>query len=221
MSTFRRNESGEIEIAFTSQEAQVLVNLTEQLLELLGENELATSSADLDHQTFMNLMGISSSDGPPEDPVLRRLFPSAYQDEQEASEFRRYTEHGLREKKRAHAFLIRESLSESGAVDEIEWSDGTSPDRSVIELRMNDGEANAWLGGLNDLRLALAVRLGIGEQSDSNIDSGDEADTAKNFELMRDSDPMKAVYSVYSWLGWVQQSLLEVLMVTGDEHQAT
>ncbi|MFM2175706.1 MAG: hypothetical protein RLZZ527_782 [Actinomycetota bacterium] len=217
MSTFRRNESGEIQIAFTSQEAQVLVNLTEQMLELLGESELATSAPDLDDQTFMNLMGISTSDSPPEDPVLRRLFPNAYQDEQEASEFRRYTEHGLREKKRAHAFLIRESLSESGKIDEIEWSDVNSLDRSLIELIMNDGEASAWLGGLNDLRLALAVRLGIGEK---NL-AGESEERSTSFELMTDSDPMKAVYSVYSWLGWVQQSLLEVLMASGDEHQAT
>jgi hypothetical protein len=165
----------------------------------------------------MNLMGISTSDSPPEDPVLRRLFPNAYQDEQEASEFRRYTEHGLREKKRAHAFLIRESLSESGKIDEIEWSDVNSPDRSLIELIMNDGEASAWLGGLNDLRLALAVRLGIGEKNPA----GDSEERSTSFELMTDSDPMKAVYSVYSWLGWVQQSLLEVLMASGDEHQAT
>ncbi|NCW94129.1 MAG: DUF2017 family protein, partial [Actinobacteria bacterium] len=40
-------------------------------------------------------------------------------------------------------------------------------------------------------------------------------------ELMTDSDPMKAVYAVYSWLGWLQQTLLELLMSSGDEHQAT
>jgi hypothetical protein len=43
----------------------------------------------------------------------------------------------------------------------------------------------------------------------------------KKYELMTDSDPMKAVYAVYSWLGWLQQSLLEVLMGSGDDHQAT
>ena len=32
---------------------------------------------------------------------------------------------------------------------------------------------------------------------------------------------MKAVYAVYSWLGWLQQTLLELLMNSGDEHQAT
>jgi hypothetical protein len=73
------------------------------------------------------------------------------------------------------------------------------------------------LGGLNDLRLALAVRLGIGtnlgeskgaekEEEPSNAES-----LHKKYELMVDSDPMKAVYSVYSWIGWLQQSLLEAL----------
>ena len=38
MSTnFERTESGELRIKFTTQEAQVLINLLEQLLELLGE----------------------------------------------------------------------------------------------------------------------------------------------------------------------------------------
>ncbi|MEN9292388.1 MAG: hypothetical protein RL288_184 [Actinomycetota bacterium] len=30
---------------------------------------------------------------------------------------------------------------------------------------------------------------------------------------MLESDPMKAVYAVYSWIGWLQQSLLEALEV--------
>jgi hypothetical protein len=33
----------------------------------------------------------------------------------------------------------------------------------------------------------------------------------KKYELMAESDPMKAVYAVYSWIGWLQQSLLECL----------
>ncbi|NCV43302.1 MAG: DUF2017 family protein [Actinobacteria bacterium] len=113
----------------------------------------------------------------------------------------------------------------------------------------------AWLGALNDLRLALAVRLGISkdfkEDSTSSADNGatsqagdsgtgardgakydggtnsatesnrDASDLHKKYELMTDSDPMKAVYAVYSWLGWLQQTLLELLMSSGDEHQAT
>ena len=39
-SKFIRDESGAIRIVFTSQEAHVLINLTEQLLELLGDGAL-------------------------------------------------------------------------------------------------------------------------------------------------------------------------------------
>ena len=90
----------------------------------------------------------------------------------------------------------------------------------------------AWLGALNDLRLALAVRLGISKEfneGDSQQNKEDRSASGatgsssvhEKYELMTDLDPMKAVYAVYSWLGWLQQSLLEVLMGPGDEHQAT
>ena len=51
----------------------------------------------------------------PEDPVLQRLFPSAYPDDEEAaSEFRRYTEGTLRDGKADAAALIIDTLEEAG-----------------------------------------------------------------------------------------------------------
>jgi hypothetical protein len=170
MSTnFERTESGELRIKFTTQEAQVLINLLEQLLELLGEPLIA------EPDPLFNLLGITGNETPPDDPVLRRLLPNAYEDEKEASEFRRYTDQPL--------------------------------DRSTIELKIKADEMAAWLSSLNDLRLALAVRLGIGE----NLDGGDGSQVKARYELATESDPMKAVYAVYSWLGWLQQSLLEAI----------
>ena len=64
--------------------------------------------------------------------------------------------------------------------------------------------ANAWLGGLNDIRLALGVRLNI-DQSNS-----------QELELLAPDDPMRGVYATYSWLGWLQESLLESLMNDAD-----
>jgi len=175
-------------------------------------------------------MGLGGSEQPPDDPVLRRLLPSAYKDEKSSSEFRRYTEHGLREKKRAHALLVYEALTPT----DDEWSADQPIERGSIEVSIAEQDAMAWLGALNDLRLALAVRLGIskefdvfkGSDSDSSKSGSSDSDSSdskldKKYELMTDSDPMKAVYAVYSWLGWLQQSLLEVLMGGGDEHQAT
>jgi hypothetical protein len=264
-SKFVRAEDGSIKILFTSQEAHVLINLTEQILELLGDGAV---NSEIDIDPIFQMMGLGSMTGlgssmdmggseqPPEDPVLRRLLPNAYKDEKSASEFRRYTEHGLREKKRAHALTVYEAL----IPQDEDWNADQPIDRGSIEIKFVDNDAMAWLGALNDLRLALAVRLGISKEfnegSTSSPESGsafhasdsdaggpggasfdggshdretksaagskrDVSDLHKKYELMTESDPMKAVYAVYSWLGWLQQTLLELLMSSGDDHQAT
>ncbi len=202
MSTFRRissDESSKLGITFSSQEAHVLINLTEQLLELLAEGDGQSHQVD----PLLHLVGISSADTLPDDPVLRRLLPNAYDDERAAGEFRRYTEHGLREKKKAHALTIYEAL----LPQDEEWSGDTPLDKGSIEISFPESDAMAWLGGLNDLRLALAVRLGIGTEKCSPT----PAEQHQKYELMVESDPMKAVYAVYSWIGWLQQSLLETI----------
>ena len=209
MSTFKRLDDGSISITFTSQEAHVLINLTEQLVELLSEGDGQSHQVD----PLLHLVGISNADSPPEDPVLRRLLPNAYADEKSAGEFRRYTEHGLREKKKAHALIIYEAL----LPQDEEWTGDTPLDKGFLTVTFPSAQALEWLGGLNDLRLALAVRLGIGADLDVNKDAGKEEAPStpdsihKKYELMLDSDPMKAVYSVYSWIGWLQQSLLDAL----------
>lgn len=209
MSTFKRLDDGSISITFTSQEAHVLINLTEQLVELLSEGDGQSHQVD----PLLHLVGISNADSPPEDPVLRRLLPNAYADEKSAGEFRRYTEYGLREKKKAHALIIYEAL----LPQDEEWTGDTPLDKGFLTVTFPSAQALEWLGGLNDLRLALAVRLGIGADLDVNKDAvKEEAPSTpesihKKYELMLDSDPMKAVYSVYSWIGWLQQSLLDAL----------
>jgi hypothetical protein len=214
MSSFRQLDNGNLSITFTSQEAHVLINLTEQLLELLADGDGQSHQVD----PLLHLVGISNSEALPEDPVLRRLLPNAYEDEQAAGEFRRYTEHGLREKKKAHALLIYEAL----LPQDEDWNGDTPLDKGSIQINLPMTDSLAWLGGLNDLRLALAVRLGFGSEqgkTSAGRQTSDQASSAdiensnlhKKYELMVESDPMKAVYAVYSWIGWLQQSLLEAL----------
>ena len=130
------------------------------------------------------MVGITSHDSPPEDDVLRRLLPNAYADEVDASEFRRYTESTLRGKKQAHAMSMRMYLK--------------SADDGIVDL--DHDSANAWLGAINDIRLALGVRLNVQEN------------TSEVLELLSPDDPLRGVYSVYTWLGWLQESLLSSLM---------
>jgi hypothetical protein len=176
---FMRHGEGSYVVQFDNAEKDVLINLCEQLIELLAER------TDHGHEDPLAAMvGITSHDTPPEDDVLHRLLPSAYADEVDASEFRRYTESTLRGKKQAHAMSIRMALKSSPEGD--------------VELD-HDG-ANAWLGGLNDIRLALGVRLKI------------ENSNYEHLELLAPDDPLRGVFTVYTWLGWLQESLLEALM---------
>ncbi len=168
---------------FTEAEREVLLNLAEQIIELLAER--------VDHHNddpLAAMVGITVHDTPPEDEVLLRLLPNAYADQVDASEFRRYTESTLRQKKLAHAMAMRMHIK--AAVD------------GVIEL--DHDSANAWLGAMNDVRLALGVRLKV------------EENTHQELELLAPDDPMRGVYAVYSWLGWLQESLIDALM---DESQ--
>jgi hypothetical protein len=57
---------------------------------------------------------------------------------------------------------------------------------------------------MNDVRLALGVRLRV------------DTNTQQDLELLAPDDPMRGVYAVYSWLGWLQESLIDALM---DESQ--
>ena len=164
---------------FSDSEKEVLINLSQQIIELLAER--------VDHNDqdpLAAMVGITFHDSPPDDEVLLRLLPNAYADGVDASEFRRYTESVLRTKKQAHAMSIRTMLMSS--------------DDGSIEL--NHDLANAWLGGINDIRLALGVRLNV------------EKNTHEELELLAPDDPMRGVYGVYSWLGWLQGNLLQALM---------
>jgi hypothetical protein len=202
MSAFQRDDQGKIGAVFTSQESHVLQNLTEQLLELLGEG---TSSISPEADPFLHLVGFGANEAPPEDPVLRRLLPSAYDDPAAASEFRRYTEHGVRMKKRAHAMMIYEAL----LPQDDDWNAEKPLDRGSLEISIHEGDVMDWLAALNDLRLALAVRLGI--ESDDGPRGVKNEVQSKKFELMKEDDPMKAVYAVYNWLGSIQHSLIEAI----------
>ena len=91
----------------------------------------------------------------PEDPVLRRLFPTAYRDDDEAAgEFRRFTEGQLRDGKARAAGSIIDVLEEAGLPAEPTDEDLT------IDVELDPETALVWLRALTDLRLALGTRLG-------------------------------------------------------------
>ena len=176
---FHRHGDNAFVAEFSESEREVLINLVEQIIELLGER----TDNHID-DPLAAMVGITTHDSPPEDEVLLRLLPNAYADQVDAAEFRRYTESTLRTKKYELSMSMRITLK--SAID------------GIIEVD-HDG-ANDWLGAMNDIRLALGVRLKVEQTSHEEL------------ELLAPDDPMRGVYAVYSWLGWLQESLIVALM---------
>ena len=192
MSGFTRHRrSGRIIATFSGFEADLLRSLASQLVELL-RNEAAVPREYADP-----LEAMLSFDGPttePEDPVLARLFPTAYVENAEAAaEFRRFTEGSLRDGKAAGAAAIIDTLEEAGLPPE------PGDQKVVIDVELDEPAALLWLKSLTDLRLALATRL--------EVDQDDEA----FWRALPDDDPRSQAHDIYEWIGALQETLVDAL----------
>lgn len=97
-----------------------------------------------------------------EDPAIRRLYPSAYLDDDEASEeFDR---------------IVRDDLTSqrARAIDVFE--------RTIDATTLAEDEIHAWLSVVNDVRLVLGVRLAVTEESVPEDFSRDE-ETESSYAL--------------------------------------
>jgi len=192
MSAFQRHRrSGRIIATFTGFEADLLRSLTGQLVELL-RNEAAVPDDARD--PFEALMDFSGPTAEPEDPVLARLFPSAYRDDEESSsEFRRFTEGTLRDGKAAAASLVIDTLEEAGLPTEL------TEDGLMIDVELEPDAARTWMRSFTDVRLALATRLGV--------EDGDE----DYWFSLPDDDPRAQAHDIYDWVGYLQETLVSAL----------
>jgi Domain of unknown function (DUF2017) len=110
-----------------------------------GERELLTSLP-------VELTALIEAD--PADPELRRLFPPAYEDDEESDvEFRRLMHEELLAGRREALQVLAETARSD---------------------RLSSEQLDAWLRALTDLRLALGTRLGVTEETyDREIDPDD------------------------------------------------
>jgi hypothetical protein len=183
----RHRRTGACLATFSSYEADLLRSLAGQLIELLRNEEATPGQLD----PFEELMDFSGPTTEPEDPVLARLFPTAYRDDEEAAgEFRRFTESGLRNGKATSAAAVIDSLEEAGLPPQPE-------DGLYIDVELARPAALSWMRTFTDMRLAIATRLGIEE--------GDEDYWAQ----LPDDDPRAQVRDIYDWIAYLQETLVE------------
>jgi len=188
---FQPRRRGGAIATFSGFEADLLRSLASQLIELL-RNEAAVPATEVD--PFEALLDFSGPTREPEDPVLARLFPSAYRDDDEAAgEFRRYTETQLRTGKAGTAGTVIDMLEEAGLPPELD------EDGLTIDIELDRSQALAWMKTITDMRLALATRLGIEE--------GDE----EMWDELPEEDPRTHVHDIYDWLAFLQETLVRSL----------
>jgi hypothetical protein len=188
---FQPRRGGGAVATFTGFEADLLRSLESQLVELLRNEVAAPNHSEDPLEQLMDFTGPTTA---PDDPVLARLFPTAYPDDEEAAgEFRRFTEGGLRDSKAKAAALVIDTLEESGLPSELD-QDGLQ-----VEVELDQAQAVTWLRSFTDVRLALATRLGIEE--------GDE----DYWMSLPDDDPRSHVHDIYEWVGYLQETLVQSL----------
>jgi len=127
--------------------------------------------------------------GDRDDPVTQRLFPRAYLDptEEEAeSDFQRLVHEELVSERLAALTLLGATL-ERAEPARGQW----------VECELTEDDEAAWLGVLNDARLALGTRLGVTEEMD-----------ARHLDL---DDPEAPAFALYDWLTVLQGQLIEAL----------
>ncbi|MFF0145089.1 MULTISPECIES: DUF2017 domain-containing protein [Amycolatopsis] len=183
MKAWRRK--GEVILAgFEQQEAAVLRGLVGQL-----EDMLRARGEEAPQDELAELTGIRT--GPseaPDDPVLSRLLPDFHRldpdnpsrdDLDSAAAMRSLHEPELLEAKVGVAKTVLDTLPRDGG-----------------QVRLSFEQADAWLGALNDVRLALGTALDVTD------DMPDE---------LPDDDPRAPHLGVYHWLTWVQETLIQAV----------
>jgi hypothetical protein len=189
---FRRTRRG-IRGRLDEHERGLLAHLLVEVHELLDD-----AAGPGEDDPLAQLVGIGTAVDPPSDPALARLLPDAHRDDPEASaEFRRYTESGLRERKRAGLERARRTLGRDGP------------------LLLDDDDARAWVVALTDVRLVLASRMGLEvdedhERLEALADAEARAESASEAEA--ENRGLGFLLAVYDFLTWLQETLVEALM---------
>jgi hypothetical protein len=165
-------------------EADLIRHVATELAQLLTADVGGPATADSD-DPLADIVGPMDTGEPAEDPVLRRLLPDAYRDDEEAAaEWRRLGRSEVRSAKTAAVERLLADVTGGGPV----------------VVRLDDEHVGYWLTALTDLRLALGTRLQI-------------TDDRWYDEALRlpDDDPRRMAYAFYEFLTACQSVILDAV----------
>jgi hypothetical protein len=182
---FRRTGRG-YRCRLEPEEAALVRRLADEVAALIADGtggEPAASPGDKDDELERMVAVPSEAPPRPADPILARLFPDAYADDDDAAaEFRRLAQGDLSAGKLAALETLRSSIGERGG-----------------DVTLDEEAAGHWLTGLNDLRLTLGTLVGV---TDDNTDE---------LAALPRSDPRADLFAIYDFITYLQGTLVEAL----------
>ncbi|HEY6796101.1 MAG TPA: DUF2017 family protein [Kineosporiaceae bacterium] len=187
---FRRTRGGVL-VQLDAHERALLGRLLDDVDGLLAadaderDGVSSNASASLDDD-LMAVLEAQLTPRPPSDPAVARLLPDGNREDPElAAGYRRLSEHGLRERKRAALGRASSAL------------------RRPAPVLLDTSEALALLKGLTDVRLVLGERLGLRTDEDAEL--------LHDVVAAGPADPLAAAAALYDALTWWQESLVSAL----------
>lgn len=171
---------GRYTAVFEPAEATLVSDLVDQVRQMLAGRRAEASTDPLTRVTGMAM----APGSPPQDPAMARLLPDFHASDAELSA-------GVRMLREPELIALKDA-SAVALLDTLPRGGGT--------VHLDSESARAWIGTLNDVRLALGVRLNI---------------TQDDYEPPADLDPdgmEMAIFATYRWLSAVQDSLVAALL---------
>jgi hypothetical protein len=143
---FQRTATGRVVLRVDDVERGLLMSVARQVMDLVQPAEASPDQDPLAAQVGW----VDGDVGISDDPAVARLLPDAYDDPDDARDFRRFTENDLRQSKMQHAMTVLEEIERSGEKVSV-----TSTD--------------SWLRLLNDARIAIGTRIQISEDNHEEL----------------------------------------------------
>lgn len=175
---------GGLRLLLNLDEAAMLDQLITQLTQLLQSH----SGTALDPDPLFASLEVGGSEETPEDPALARLFPNAYEGDDDAADFRRVTEQGLLNRKMQDAMLVTSALG----------LDGTLPNADdPIAVDITPVTLPSWARTVTALRLAIAARIGLV--------------TAEDHDRLYEDEDTRGTVLVFDWLAAILEAALMMM----------
>lgn len=173
--------------ALDTNEAALLKSLAGSVVGMLAERESSSPPDELEAITGIRTGNAAA----PQEATVRRLLPDFYRPDEPGRD-------GPVDADSLNAAL--RSLHEPEIIDAKRGAAqqilDTIPDRGG-KFELTEDQANGWIAGVNDIRLALGTLLQIGPDG---------------LDALPDDHPMAGQLSVYHWLTVLQEYLVVALM---------